>query len=68
MSLEHGRWLRRGEAARHCAISKSYLEKLAVFGGGPAFSKVGRSCVYDCQELDRWLKSKEISSTSEATS
>ena len=61
---QQGRWLRRKQAAKYCQIAKSTLEKMAVFGDGPPFSKIGRTVLYDISKLDEWLESKTISSTS----
>lgn len=44
------------------------LAKLAVVGGGPAFSKAGRTTLYAISDLDDWGKSKigpRVHSTSE---
>lgn len=60
------RWLTTEGASDHTAISVSTLNKLRVFGGGPRFSKVGRSVRYCVQDLDDWLRSQMVGSTSEA--
>ncbi len=66
-SLEHQkRRLRTPEAATYCGSTKSTLEKLRVTGGGPTFIKMGRTVVYDTEDLDAWLVSRRHRSTSEA--
>ncbi len=61
------RLLRTADAARYCGFSKSTLEKLRCYGGGPAFVRRGRSVFYDVHDLDDWLASlNRFHSTSEA--
>lgn len=57
--------LKTADAAIYCGSSKSTLEKLRIFGGGPVFIKIGRSVVYDTTDLDAWLASHRRRSTSE---
>lgn len=54
------------QAAVHCGLSKSNLDKLRVYGGGPLFIKVGARVVYDHIDLDAWLAGKKIANTSQA--
>ena len=49
-------WLNTKEAAAYCKLSESYLNTLRSKGGGPAVSKQGRICVYNRDDLDRWLR------------
>ena len=53
-------------AATYVGLSASTLNKLRVFGGGPAFLKLGRRVVYDVRDLDQWLSDRRRQSTSEA--
>jgi hypothetical protein len=53
-------------AAAYVGLSASTLNKLRVFGGGPAFLKLGRRVVYDVRDLDQWLSNRRRQSTSEA--
>ena len=54
------------EAARHLRVSKSYLDKLRVYGGGPAFLRIGkRKILYAVSDLDAWAASRRYGSTSE---
>jgi predicted DNA-binding transcriptional regulator AlpA len=55
--------IRVQEAAKHTGLSKSTLDKLRVFGGGPHYLKIGRAVVYSTDDLDAWLASKRRSST-----
>lgn len=55
-----------GIAAAYMGLSSSTLNKLRVFGGGPAYLKIGRRVVYQATELDEWLVSKRRASTSAA--
>ena len=54
------------EAAAYVGLSVSTLNKLRVFGGGPAFLKLGRRVVYDSRDLNDWLERSRRRSTSEA--
>ena len=58
-------WLPAREAAEYCALGFSTLAKLRLFGGGPAFSKVGAKVLYNRHDLDAWLASKRVASTSQ---
>ncbi len=53
------------QAALYVSLSASTLNKLRVFGGGPAYLKVTRRIRYDQADLDLWLGSKRKRSTSE---
>ena len=56
------------KAAEYTNISKSSLNKLRVYGGGPIFIKVGARVVYDRVDLDTWLIGKKVANTSQASS
>ena len=60
--------LRVSEAARYTALSKSTLNKLRVYGGGPIYIKVGKAVIYDKADLDQWLAGKKVANTSGAIS
>ena len=55
------------EAAGHLRVSKSYLDKLRVYGGGPKFLRFGRKILYRKSELNVWAEQRCFSSTSEYT-
>jgi excisionase family DNA binding protein len=54
------------EAAAYLGISRSYLNKLRVHGGGPAFLKLGRRVVYDPRDLETWAASNRRQHTSQS--
>lgn len=54
------------EAATYLRVSKSYLDKLRVYGGGPRFLRLGkRKVLYRKSDLDAWLGRQSFESTSE---
>jgi hypothetical protein len=55
------------KAAEYTNISKSSLNKLRVYGGGPLYIKVGARVVYDRIDLDSWLIAKKVANTSQAS-
>jgi predicted DNA-binding transcriptional regulator AlpA len=59
------RYLNPVEASEYIGVSSSWLAKLRLYGGGPRYSKIGRSIRYATEELDAWLASNLQVSTSE---
>lgn len=55
--------IRVKEAAEHVGLSKSSLDKLRCFGGGPRYFKLGRSVVYAVADLDAWMADRARTST-----
>lgn len=54
------------EAAQFLRVSKSWLDKKRVEGGGPRFVRVTSRCVrYDADDLDEWIRSRTFESTSD---
>lgn len=54
------------ESAAHLNVSKSYLEKFRVYGGGPEFTRLSkRKILYRRSALDRWAHERRFGSTSE---
>ncbi len=54
------------EAAAYLRVSKSYLDKRRVYGGGPKFLRPGRrKILYRKSDLDLWLAARRFRSTSE---
>lgn len=53
------------EAAERLGVSTSYLNKLRLTGGGPAFVKLGARVSYDPGDLAAWLDANKRRSTSE---
>ena len=54
------------QAAAYTSLSKSSLDKLRVYGGGPLYIKAGARVVYDRADLDIWLTTKKVANTSQA--
>jgi excisionase family DNA binding protein len=42
------------EAAQYLGVSKSFLDKARIYGGGPSFMRFGRAIVYSTEALDEW--------------
>lgn len=55
--------IRTKAAAQYLGLSKSTLDKLRCFGGGPAFAKLGRAVIYNTADLDAWLAERRRTST-----
>lgn len=53
------------KAAEYCGFSPSFLEKLRIYGGGPAYSKLGRAVLYKFSDLDEWIAAARCSNTAE---
>jgi hypothetical protein len=57
-------WLNRRKAALYleakygAKIAPATLAKMAVRGNGPAFSYMGKFCVYEPADLDVWAQSR----------
>ena len=54
------------EAAAYIRLSKPTLERLRLNGDGPCYAKMGKAVRYRRTDLDAWLASRLIRSTSEA--
>lgn len=50
-------------AATYICMSKSYLDKARVYGGGPQYMKIGGAIRYSREDLDNWLAGKVRTST-----
>lgn len=59
--------LTQAEAADHLRLSERTLERWRVSGGGPVFVKLGRRVLYRQADLDEWIVSRVMHSTSEAS-
>lgn len=66
MSDARGEILVVKEAAAYVRLGKPTLDRLRVMGGGPRYCKIGGAVRYRRADLDAWLESKLVSSTSEA--
>ena len=58
--------LRTKAAAHYCGSTESTFNKLRLYGGGPAYITIGRTVVYDPDDLDSWLAANKRKSTSVA--
>ena len=54
------------EAARYVRLGASTLNRFRTVGGGPRYAKLGGAVRYRKTDLDAWLTSRLIASTSEA--
>ncbi len=55
--------IRTKQAAHYLGLSKSTLDKMRCFGGGPRFYKFGRAVIYDVADLDAWKAERARTST-----
>jgi excisionase family DNA binding protein len=62
---ETAEFLTPKQAAGYLRVSKSYLDKLRVYGGGPNFLRFGRKILYQKSELNLWAAERSFSSTSQ---
>jgi excisionase family DNA binding protein len=53
------------EASGYLGLSRRTLERLRVEGTGPKFVKMGRCVRYIKSNLDDWIASRLVASTSE---
>ena len=54
-------WMREAEVALYTGIGASRLAKCRMEpGAGPKFRRVGRSIVYHRDDVDEWLRSFEL--------
>jgi excisionase family DNA binding protein len=59
------RLLTQRDAATLLRLSERTLERLRVTGGGPVFVKAGRLVRYRQADLENWIESRVVASTSE---
>jgi predicted DNA-binding transcriptional regulator AlpA len=62
---QHDALLNQPEAARRLRLSERTLERLRSTGDGPKFCKLGRRVLYLQSDLDAWVASRIVGSTSE---
>ena len=62
--MSDSRWVDTEGAAQHVGVAVSTMEKLRVYGGGCPYSKRGRSVRYRISDLDTWMSSRLVESTS----
>ncbi|RWQ41880.1 MAG: DNA-binding protein [Mesorhizobium sp.] len=58
--------MRTPEAAHYCGSTESTFTKFRLTGGGPIYINIGRTVVYDPDDLDLWLAARRRLSTSAA--
>ncbi len=59
-------WYDTRGAADYVGLAPQTLNKMRVYGGGPAFHKLGNLLVrYTQADLDAWLESRRRTSTSD---
>ncbi|MBF0185323.1 MAG: helix-turn-helix domain-containing protein [Magnetococcales bacterium] len=56
---------RQAQAAEYLQLAEATLEKMRCRGDGPKFAKLGRTVIYRKQDLDAWIESRVIASTSQ---
>jgi len=59
------RLLTQSEAARLLRLSERTLERFRVSGDGPVYVKAGRLVRYRMADLEAWIASRVVNSTSE---
>lgn len=52
--------LRVRKAAEYIGLSKSLLDKLRCYGGGPVYAKLGTAVVYNTVDLDAWVAERRL--------
>ncbi len=60
-----GRKLGAREAAAYLNVSKSWIDKRRVFGGGPRYHKLGRRVTYSIADLEDFAVRNRRQNTSE---
>lgn len=55
------------EAARYVRLGKPTLERFRLTGEGPRYAKLGGAVRYRRADLDQWLESRLVASTSAAS-
>lgn len=66
MTREEFALLPQQEAAGILCTTVRSLERWRIQGRGPPFVRVGRRALYRATDLERWLASRTLHSTSEA--
>jgi predicted DNA-binding transcriptional regulator AlpA len=59
--------LTQSECAEHLRLSERTLERLRTSGGGPRFVRMDRSVRYRLCDVEAWIASRVVGSTSEET-
>ena len=59
------RYVDEGKAAEFLSLSRSYIRKIRLTGGGPPYAKLGGAVRYRVSELITWAEAKTVKSTSD---
>jgi excisionase family DNA binding protein len=59
--------LTQSECAELLRLSERTLERFRTSGGGPKFVRMGKSVRYRLCDVEAWIASRVVGSTSEAT-
>ena len=59
--------LTQRQCAEALALSKRTLERFRVSGVGPKFVRMGKSVCYRLSDVEVWIASRTVGSTSEQT-
>jgi predicted DNA-binding transcriptional regulator AlpA len=59
--------LTQSECAEHLRLSERTLERFRVSGIGPKFVRMGKSVRYRLCDVEAWIASRFVGSTSEET-
>jgi hypothetical protein len=54
------RWMDVGDLVAYTGMSKSFWDKRRHFGDGPPFAKIGKRCLYDIADVDRYLEQHKV--------
>jgi excisionase family DNA binding protein len=60
-----GTWVDTKKAAEHLGIHRDSLRRFRRVGGGPPFTRIGRSVRYRLEDIDAWMRSRMAKSTAE---
>jgi excisionase family DNA binding protein len=64
-SIAASRKLSIPEAAQYLGLSRSYLNKLRLYGRGPVYAKLGKRVLYDRNDLEAWVAAGRRNNTSQ---
>jgi excisionase family DNA binding protein len=56
-------FMRTEEASQYLRVSRQYLEAARCRGDGPPFSKIGRSVIYNRDDLDKFMRERSRTAT-----
>lgn len=53
------RYLTSDEAAEHCRVSSSTMERMRSTGKGPRYARIGGRVIYDAADLIDWIDAQK---------